>query len=145
MRGAAKIKKATKDWATTPLHDELGEALRAELLRWPGVAPRPMMGTLTFYRGKHMLGCYVHRALFRRQPPKWAPRADEPPFVWIRLRPEAKVKALRRPHVRESVSNPMKTWVEVPLASRAALEEAVHWFGRSYEEPPRKKGGARKR
>ncbi len=135
MRSAAKKKKSSagKDWDTLPLHDELGEALRAELLRWPGLEPRPMMGTLSFFHGKHMLGCYVHRALFKKTPPRWAPRADEPPFVWVRLSPDGVAKALRRPHVRGARTK-MKTWVEIGLASRGALEEAVHWFGKSYEE-----------
>ncbi len=120
------------------MHDELGEALRAELLRWPGVQPRPMMGTLSYFRGKQMLGCYVHRALFKKKPPKWAPAEGESPFTCIRLNPPDKEKALRRPHVTDSRMR-MKAWVEVTLASRAALEEAVHWFGRSYDEPLRAK------
>jgi len=40
------------DWSTRALEDELGEALRAELLGWPGVTSRPMMGCLAFCRGK---------------------------------------------------------------------------------------------
>ena len=134
MRVSAKRKKPAADWARVPLHDELGDALRAELLRWPGVELRPMMGTLSFRRRKQMLGCYVHRAMFKGKPPKWAPQPDEPPFVWVRLKPAEKEKALRRPHVRESAANRMKAWVEVPLASRGALQEAVMWLGRSYEQ-----------
>ena len=134
---ATRSTSNASDWRTRPLDDELGEALRAELLRWPGVQPRAMMGTLSFFRGKQMLGCYINRALFKRKSPKWANRAGEPPVVWIRLSPEDKEKALRRPHVRESLTNKMKTWIEVPMASRGALEEAVHWFGHAYEHPPR--------
>jgi len=134
MRTPTKKKKQVVDWAALPLHDEVGEALRAELLRWPGVELRPMLGTLSFFRGKQMLGCYVSRALFKKMPPKWAPRPEEPSFCWVRLKPDSKAKALRRPHVRDSRIK-MKAWVEVNLASRAGLEEAVHWFGQSYEEP----------
>ncbi len=134
MRTSSKKKKHVVDWAALALNDEIGEALRAELLRWPGVELRPMMGTLSYFRGKQMLGCYVNRALFKKTPPKWAPRPEEPAFCWIRLKPESKEKALHRPHVKDSRIK-MKTWVEIPLASRAGLEEAVHWFGRSYEEP----------
>lgn len=133
----SKSVRTESDWRTRPLDDELGEALRAELLRWPGVQPRAMMGTLSFFRGKQMLGCYINRDLFKRKPPKWANRKGEPPVVWIRLSAEDKEKALRRPHVRESLTNKMKTWVEVPMASRAALEEAVLWFGHAYEHPSR--------
>ena len=52
---------ATSDWTTRPLEDELGEALRAELLGWPSVTIRLMMGCVAFCRGKKMLGCYVNR------------------------------------------------------------------------------------
>lgn len=135
MCAARKKTVTTSASAVLDLHDEFGEALQAELSAWPGVVTRRMMGTLSFFRGKNMLGCYVHRTLFKKAPPQWAPGVGEPPFVWIRLRPAEKEKALRRPHVRESISNPMKTWVEVPLFSRAALEEAVRWFGRAYEQP----------
>jgi len=143
MRTSSKKKKSV-DWDSLDLHDEIGEALRAELRRWPGVELRPMMGTLSYFRGKHMLGCYVNRALFKKSVPQWAPSAEEAPFVWVRLKPESKEKALRRPHVKEARIR-MKGWVEVPLASRGALEEAVHWFGRSYEEPLPTKRAANKK
>ncbi len=123
------------------LADELGEALRAELAGWPGVAARKMMGTLAFYRGKTMLGCYVNREMFKKTPPAWANRPGEPPLVWVRLSAGEKARALRRPLVRESRTNPMKTWVEIPLASHAAVEEAVRWLGVAYESRP---GSARK-
>jgi len=43
---APKRKTEGANWSTRPLDDELGEALRVELLGWPGVTARPMMGTL---------------------------------------------------------------------------------------------------
>lgn len=143
MRTSSKKKNKVVDWAALALNDEIGEALRAELLRWPGVELRPMMGTLSFFRRGQMLGCYVNRGLFKKTPPRWAPRPEEPPFCWVRLKPESKEKALRRPHVKDSRIK-MKSWVEVNLASRAGLEEAVHWFGRSYEEPLPAAGTRRK-
>ena len=126
------------DWATRPLDNELGEALRAEILGWPDISIRPMMGTMTFCRGKNMLGCFVNRALFKKgkQPPRWANGAGEPPFVWVRLGPEDRQSALARPLVRPPRLN-MKTWIEISLSSREALEEAVRWFGITYERPPR--------
>ena len=47
---------AATDWSIRPLDDELGEALRAELLSWPGVTVRPVMGTLGYFRGRRQLG-----------------------------------------------------------------------------------------
>ena len=124
------------DWATRPLEDELGEVLRAELLSWPGVTARPMMGTLGFWRGRRMLGCYVNRELVKTKP-SYVNRPGEPPFVWVRLRPEDAERALKRPRVR-----PLQLfttgWVEIPLASREHMEEAVRWLGRSYEHPARR-------
>jgi hypothetical protein len=35
-------------------------------------------------------------------------------------------------------------WIEIPLDSRAALEEAVRWFGRAFERPPRPQLAKRK-
>jgi hypothetical protein len=134
MRGA--------DWNTRPLEDTLGEALRAELLGWPGVTTRPMMGCLALCRGKQMLGCYVNRALSKKKPP-WMNRPDEPPLVWVRLGAEDAGRALRRPGVRRSRTGAVN-WVEILLESRASLAEAVRWLGRAYEHPPRPAGKKRK-
>ncbi len=123
------------DWSTRPLEDELGEVLRAELLSWPGVQARPMMGALAFFRGKHMLGCYVNRALSKKKP-QWLGRLGEPTYAWMRLRPADAERALKRKAVRPSRLG-FTGWVEVELSSRAHLEEAVRWFGCAYEHPPR--------
>lgn len=122
-------------WSVRPLHDELGEALRAELLGWPGVRARAMMGTLAFFRGKQMLGCYVNRDLAKKKP-AWLNRPGEPTFVWVRLRPADAERALRRPDVIKARLE-FVGWVEISLASRRALEEAVRWFGCACEYPPR--------
>jgi hypothetical protein len=141
--------KALNEAAVRPLDDELAEALRAELLTWPGVAPRSMFGTLSFFRGKQMLGCYVSRDLIKKSPkPPWVNRPGEPPIVWIRLRRDDAERALARPGVRPDwwarTQQPVREsrlgfagWVEVPLDSRAALAEAVRWLGTAYERPPR--------
>lgn len=124
------------DWLTRPLLDELGEALRAELLSWPGVTLKPMMGTLCFWRNGRMLGCYVSREVAKSKP-AWLNRPGEPTYVCVRLREEDAARALRR----EGVVPPrlgFKSWVEIPLASRRHLEEAVRWFGVAYERPPRR-------
>ena len=123
------------DWSTRPLEDELGEVLRAELLSWPGVQARPMMGALAFFRGKQMLGCYVNRALSKKKP-EWLGRPGEPTYAWMRLRPADAERALKRKAVRPSRLG-FTGWVEVELSSRAHLEEAVRWFGCAYERPPR--------
>jgi len=123
------------DWRTRPLDDELGEALRAELFTWPGVTVRPMMGTLGFWRGKRMLGCYVNRDLSKRKPP-WLNLPGEPTLVYIRLREDDAARALRRPSVAPARLGG-RAWVEIPLASRPNLEEAVRWFGIAYEHAPR--------
>jgi len=125
------------DWATRPLEDELGEALRAELLSWPRVRVRPVMGTMAFYRSRQMLGCYINRDLFKKaQKPAWANRPGEPPLVWIRLRARDAQRALKRPGVQPQGVQ-FARWVEIPLASRESLEEAVRWFGCAYERPAR--------
>jgi hypothetical protein len=111
------------DWAIRPQEDELGEALRAELLGWPGVTVRPMMGCLSFFRGKQMLGCYVNRDLSKKKPP-WMNRPDEPTLVWVRLGRTDFQRALRRPGVVPSRLD-FVGWIEIPLASRRHLEEAV--------------------
>jgi hypothetical protein len=123
------------DWATRPLDDELGEALRAELLGWPGVTLRPMMGTLAVFRRKQMLGCYVNRALARKKP-RWLNHPSEPTLVWVRLRLEDAERALRRPGVSRCRLG-FVGWIELSLESRENLTEAVRWFGHSYEHPPR--------
>lgn len=123
------------DWTSRPLDDELGEALRAELLSWPGVALKPMMGTLAYFQGRQMLGCYVNRAVAKKKP-AWLNRPGEPCYVCIRLRAEDAERALDRPGVAPPRLG-FKGWVEVELASRRALEEAVRWLGQAYEHPPR--------
>lgn len=142
-----------------PLGNELAEALRAELAGWPGVEARGMMGTLSFFRGKQMLGAYVSRDLLKKPvKPEWVNRTGEPPFVWVRLRLDDKLCALRRPGVRASGSQELPEggkvsasrlgfagWIEIPLDSRASLEEAVRWFGCAYERPPRRRLAGRKR
>ena len=124
------------DWSTRPLDDELGEALRAELLGWRGVKARPMMGTLAFFRGRQMLGCYVNRALSKKKP-AWVGRAGEPTFVWVRLRSADAQRARKRPGVSKARLE-FVGWVEIPLESRELLEEAVRWFGCAYEHPSRR-------
>jgi hypothetical protein len=59
---------AATDWSIRPLDDELGEALRAELLSWPGVTVRPVMGTLGYFRGRRQLGYYANRELSVKKP-----------------------------------------------------------------------------
>jgi hypothetical protein len=127
--------KRESDWATRPLEDELGEALRAELLSWSGVAARPVMGCLAFFRGKRMLGCYANRAISQKKP-EWLNRPGEPTFVCVRLREADAARALRRRGVRASRFEFMN-WIEVSLDSRAMLEEAVRCFGTAYEHLPR--------
>ncbi|MGH9792673.1 MAG: hypothetical protein ACRD5W_15810 [Candidatus Acidiferrales bacterium] len=146
---------SAESWACRPLGNELAEALRAELGGWPGVQTRAMMGTLSFFRGKQMLGCYVSRELIKKPvKPPWVNRAGEPPFVWVRLRLDDRQRALRRPGVRAEGADRTEPkasagkvrparlnfagWVEIPLASREALEEAVRWLGCAFERPPRK-------
>jgi len=149
-----------------PLGNELAEALRAELIAWPGVTARGMMGTLSFLRGKQMLGCYVSRDFVKKPvKPEWVNRPGEPPFVWIRLRLDDKIRALRRRGVRAEGAQRLSEdeqrqpqgetarearlgfagWIEIPLESRASLEEAVRWFGTAYERPPRRQLAPRKR
>jgi hypothetical protein len=114
---------AATDWSTRPLNDELGEALRAELLGWPKVRVRSVMGTMAFYRGAHMLGCYINRNLFKKaQKPYWANRPGEPPLVWIRLRVQDARRALKR--------------LEIPLASRES-PLATHLPSHSRQAPER--------
>lgn len=148
----------TSDWTTRPLDDELGEALRAELLGWPGVTIRPMMGCLAFCRirelsrksgrqrirprgqaGKpvppQMLGCYVNRELSKKKP-RWMNRPGEPTLAWVRLSADDAERALRRPGVHKARTGAVN-WIEIPLDSRAMLKEAVRWFGCAYEHPPR--------
>ncbi len=127
--------RSKSDWSTRPLDDELGEALRVELLGWPGMTARPMMGCLTFFHGKYMLGSYVNRHLAKKKA-EWLNRPGEPTFVWVRLRKEDAERALRRPGVTPSRLE-FLGWIEIPLESRAMLEEAVRWFGQAYEHPPR--------
>ncbi len=135
----AKKTETETDWRLRPLDDELGEALRAELLGWPGVNARSMMGTLAFFRGKRMLGCYVNRALSKRKP-EWLNRRDEPTLAWVRLRAQDADRALLRPGVTKCRLG-FVGWIEIPLESRASLEEAVRWFGHAYEHPPRAAAG----
>jgi hypothetical protein len=120
---------------TRPLDDEFGEALRAELLGWPGVTIRPMMGCMAFVRGKQMLGCYVNRELSKRKPP-WMNRPGESPLGWVRLSMDDVARALKRTGVSQCRTG-AKNWIEIPLESRAMLAEAVRWFGVAYENPPR--------
>ena len=131
------VKKSIEgiDWGSRPLEDELGEALRAELLGWPGVIPRPMMGTLAYFHRKQMLGCYVNRALVKKKP-EWLNRPSESTLVWVRLRSEDAERALKRPGVRECRLG-FAGWIELQLESRENLAEAVRWLGHSYEHPPK--------
>jgi hypothetical protein len=134
---------AKSDWLTRPLDDEWGEILRAELLSWPQVTGRPMMGALTFFHKKQMLGCYVSRALSKAKP-EWFNRRDEPTFAIVRLRAEDAERALKRKTVRASRLG-FDGWVEIDLSSRRTLEEAVRWFGTAYENPPPNKSKKRKK
>ena len=132
------------DWNLRPLDDELGEALRAELLGWPEIKTRPMMGCLGFFRHKQFLGAYVNRNLPRKKP-EWVNRPDEPTFVWVRLRPDDAARAMKVPWLKQCRLE-FAGWVEIPLDSRKMLEEAVRWFGRAYERvaPPAKKPAAKR-
>ncbi|MBZ5527680.1 MAG: hypothetical protein LAN71_07255 [Acidobacteriia bacterium] len=121
------------DWSLRPLEDELGEVLRAELLTWPGVTAKPMMGTLAFWHGRNMLGCYINRDLSKSKP-EWMNAPGAPTFVCVRLRQQDARRALRRECVDEA-SFGFRSWVEVPLISRRHLEEAVRWLGVAYEHP----------
>jgi hypothetical protein len=129
------------DWRLRPLEDELGEALRAELLGWPDIKPRPMMGTLAFFRRKQMIGCYVNGALAKKKT-EWMNRPAEPTLVWVRLRPEDAERALKRPGVG-ACRLKMRGWIEIALESRTALEEAVRWLGHAYEHPPQARAARR--
>ena len=126
------------DWSLRPLGDELGEALRAELLGWPEVKARPMMGCLAFFHKKNFLGAYVNRNLPKKKP-EWVNRPDESTFVWVRLRPDDASRAMKVPWLKQCRLE-FAGWVEIPLDSRKMLEEAVRWFGRAYERaaPPAK-------
>jgi hypothetical protein len=144
MRGTKIQSKSESNWALRPLSDELGEALRAELRNWPGMRMRPMMGTLSFFRGRKFLGCYVNRELLKSKP-DWVNRPGEPTYVCIRLRAEDAARALERPEIRQSRLE-FAGWIEISLASHKLFEEAVRWFGRAYEHPaPSKESAARKR
>lgn len=139
-----KARAATKtDWRTRPLDDEFGEALRAELLTWPGLTLRPMMGTLSYFRGRTFLGCYVNRALTNSRR-DWVNREDEPAYACIRLRADDAARALKQPQIRRARLQ-FAGWVEVPLGSRELLARAVRWFARAYENPlpPAKKKSAK--
>ena len=128
------------DWSMRPLDDELGEALRAELLAWADVKARPMIGCLAFFRKKHFLGAYVNRNLPKKKP-EWVNRPEEPTFVWVRLRPDDAARAMKVPWLKQCRLE-FVGWVEIPLDSRKMLVEAVRWFGRAYERaavPPRKR------
>ncbi len=134
---------AKEDWSFRPLDDELGEALRAELLSWPNVTLRPVMGTLGFFRGRRMLGCYVNRALSKKNP-DWLNRPGEPTHAVVRLRLADAERALKRPGVVPPRLG-FAGWVEISLVSRESLEESVRCFGIAYEKPPRKTLRVRKR
>ena len=108
------------------------------------------MGILAFFkrnprrgRDKQMLGGYVNRELCKTRPP-WLNRPGKPTFAIVRLHPDDGERALKRPQVKPSRLK-FPGWVEISLASRDALAEAVRWFGVAYENPPptksrRKKG-----
>ncbi len=125
---------ANDSWTTRPLDDELGEALRAELLSWPNVTGRAMMGSLAFFRKKQMLGCYVSRTLSSAKP-EWMNKRDEPTFAIVRLRVEDAERALKRKRTR-AFRLGFPGWVEIDLDSRDSLAEAVRWFGIACENPP---------
>ena len=131
------------NWTSRPLDDELGEALRAELLTWPGVEARQMMGILAFFRRGQMLGGYVNRELCKTRPP-WLNRPGEPTFAIVRLHPDDGERALKRPQVKPSRLK-FPGWVEISLASRDALAEAVNWFGVACENPPPTKSRRKKK
>jgi len=130
-----KMARSETDWTLRPLDDELGEALRAELLAWHGVRSRPMMGCLAFFHKKQFLGAYVNRNLPKKKP-DWLNRPDEPTFAWVRLRPDDAAKALRIPRLRKCRLD-FAGWVEIPLDSRKMLAQAVRWFARAYERTSR--------
>ena len=134
---------ANSDWTTRPLEDEWGEILRAELLSWPKVTARPMMGALAFFHEKQMLGCYVNRALSKKKP-EWLNRRGEPTHALVRLRMEDAERALKQSGVKLSRLG-FDGWVEVDLTSRKTLEEAVRWFGTAYEHPPPNKAKKKKK
>jgi hypothetical protein len=133
VKAKKKPLRSDTSWRTRPLGDELGEALRAELLGWPEMMIRPMMGTISYFRGKRFLGCYVNRELVKSKP-DWVNRAGEPTYVCVRLRADDAARAFTRPGLSQSRLG-FAGWVEIPLASRKLLLEAVKWFGRAYENP----------
>jgi len=85
----------------------------------------------------------VNRELSKKKPP-WMNRPGEPALAWVRLSKNDAARALRRRGVRRARTGAL-TWVEIPLASRQMLEEAVRWFGRAYENPPRRSRSVKSR
>ena len=118
-----------------PLDDELGEALRDELLSWPGVTVRPVMGTLGFFHGRRRLGCYANRELSVKKP-AWLNRSGEPTYACVRLRLADAERALKRAGVVPARLG-FPGWVEISLNSRDPLEESARCFGVAYDKPPR--------
>lgn len=109
----------------------------AELLGWPGVTLRPIMGCRAFFSRQADAGQLREPCASRRKP-DWMNRAEEPALVWLRLGKVDFERALRRPGVAPSRLG-LAGWIEIPLASRGHLEEAVRWLGRTYEHPPNRK------
>jgi hypothetical protein len=130
------------DWSVHLLDDELGEALRAELLSWPGVTVRPVMGTLGYFRGQRQLGYYANREPSKKKP-AWLNQAGEPLYACVRLRLVDAQCALKRPGVLPARLG-FAGWVDIPLTSRDSLEESVRCFGTAYERPPRSRRRIRK-
>lgn len=97
---------------------EIRHALEDEVLRWPGVTTREMMGCLCYFRGKKFFAFLVTRAI-----------------VITKLPEDARAKLSKEVGGEpfEMAGRTAKTWIRVPLKKREDLRQILPFVRKSYD------------
>lgn len=93
------------------------EALEDEVLRWPGVTTREMMGCLCYFRGKKFFAFLVTKGIVITKLPEDA---------------RAKLKQAGG-EAFEMGGKKVKTWVRAPLKKPMGVRQILPFVKKSYE------------
>lgn len=101
---------------------EIREALEKEIMRWPRVTAKQMMGCLCYFRGRKFFAFLVTKGI-----------------VITKLSQNGRATLLEQMHGKafEMAGRTAKTWIRVPLKKREDLQLILPFVKKSYEAASR--------
>ena len=101
---------------------EVREAFEKEVMRWPGVTAKQMMGCLCYFRGKKFFAFLVTKAI-----------------VLTKLSENDRMTLLEQMHGKafEMAGRTAKTWIRVPLKTRQGVRMILPFVKKSYKSASR--------